>query len=333
MEYMKEADWALPPGTLLKKRYRVGSVLGQGKSGVTYESFDMITQCAVVVKEFFPSALCVRESGFLALSPLDRESGRQFFLGSEAFLNQHSALTQAAGSQCVVTVHDAFFENGTSYAVMERLRGVTLSEFMTRIKRQLRPAEVVMLLTALSDALLVVHSLNMAHGSIAPENIFICASGAIKLIDFGAARETLRLRRVLDDEIAKTDIRAIARMCITLLTGRRDSFLKNLQSDKIPSELSGMLERMLTPDEKQRFESVFDLMHAITCVDIRPEQLVIPMPQKQEEVPSVEPMTFTQMPKAPVRESTRKRARLILLVGGVLLVLVLILIVVLLARI
>jgi len=200
MAYHRDEGAPLPSGCLLRKRYRIGPVLGRGENGVTYEAVDTLSGGTVAIKEFFPKRLCVRAEGTSTLSPRDRESGTQFFLGSEAFLSQHDALTQAAGSASVVSVYEAFFENGTSYAVMERLRGITLLEYTARIKRRLRPGEAVTLLTALSGALLVVHSLNMLHGSIAPENVFISEGGAVKLIDFGAARETLKLHRAVDNE-------------------------------------------------------------------------------------------------------------------------------------
>ncbi|MDO4571919.1 MAG: serine/threonine protein kinase, partial [Clostridia bacterium] len=115
MAYSREESAALPAGSLLKKRYRSGRVLGRGGAGITYEAFDTAARRAVALKEFCPAGLCLRDAETNALSPLDRESGTQFFMGSEAFLSQHRALMDAAGSQNVVTVLDAFFENGTSY--------------------------------------------------------------------------------------------------------------------------------------------------------------------------------------------------------------------------
>ena len=331
MAYQRDEGAPLAAGSLLRKRYRIESVLGRGENGVTYEATDTLSGGAVAIKEFFPERLCVRAEGTSTLSPRNRESGTQFFLGSEAFLSQHDALTQAAGSESVVSVYEVFFENGTSYAVMERLRGVTLKEYAARIKRRLRPGEAATLLTALSGALLVVHSLNMLHGSIAPENVFISEDGAVKLIDFGAARETLKLHRAVDNEQVQADIRALGRMVCTLLTGRPAPADPTPLYAVMPSTLASVLDRMLSSDDKRRFESVFALLHATNCMDIAPETLAIPAPRQPERAP-VRREAAPDMPIPAVSMKTRKRARLMLLVGGVIFALLLILIITLAAR-
>ncbi len=325
-----EKHWALPQGSMLRNRYRIGEALGSGDCGITYEAFDMQTRRDVTVKEFFPARLCLRAEDSNTLSPLDRESGTQFFLGSEAFLSQHRALIQAAGSRSIVSVGDAFFENGTSYAVMERLEGVTLSEYMVRVRRRLSAGEAVTLLSELSGALLVVHSLSMLHGDIAPENVFVCTSGAIKLIDFGAAREALRQQRVMDGEQVQTDIRALGRMVCTLITGRPAPSDPSPLYAQMPSPLASVLERMLTSDDKLRFESVFALMHALNCLDISPEPLIIPAPPR-EEATAIRREETKDKPR-PAISRMHKRARLILITGGLLLLLIIILIIVLVAR-
>lgn len=331
MVYQRDEGAPLAAGSLLRKRYRIESVLGRGENGVTYAAADTLSGGAVAIKEFFPERLCMRAEGTSTLSPRNRESGTQFFLGSEAFLSQHDALTQAAGSASVVSVYEVFFENGTSYAVMERLRGVTLSEYAARVKRRLRPGEAVTLLMALSGALLVVHSLNMLHGSIVPENVFITEDDAVKLIDFGAARETLKLHRAVDNEQVQTDIRALGRMVCTLLTGRPAPADPAPLYAQMPSALASVLERMLTNDGKLRFESVFALMHALNCMDISPQPLAIPAPRPAASAPLTYEV-YADMP-APARNmKARKRARLMLLVGGVILALLLILIITLATR-
>lgn len=326
MENREEQQRALPQGSLLKRRYRIESVLGTGASGVTYEAFDTLARRPVAVKEFFPARLCARAADTDTLSPLDRESGTQFFLSSEAFLSQHGALTQAAGSRSVVTVYDAFFENGTSYAVMELLMGVTLAAYMQRVRRRLSAGEAVTLLTELSNALLVVHSLSMLHGDIAPENVFISSDGAVKLFDFGAARETLRQHRAADNTQVTADIRALGRMVCTLLTGRPAPSDPSPLYAFLPTSLASVLERMLTADDSLRFDSVFALLHAVNCLDIPPAPFVIPAPRREETATPVRRDAPADKPR-PARSRTRKRARLILVVGGLLLALFIVLII------
>lgn len=337
MELQRQAADTLPQNSMLRRRYRVVRTIGRGEYGATYEAFDVETRRSVALKEYFPARLSRRAEDSLTITPLNRECGTQFFLGSEAFLAQHSALVQAAGSRNVVTVYDAFFENGTSYAVMEKLTGMTLGACMALSRRRIGEGQAVFILQSLSEALLVVHSLSMLHGSIAPENVFVCADGTLKLIDFGAARETLRQpRKAADVPHMQSDIRALGGMVYTLMTG------KNAPSEPAPlyaqmqPALADVLSRMLTNDAQSRFESVFDLMHTLNCIEIAPEPIRIPSrTQERPERERGEAGDGDARRKAgevAARNMSGKRTRLLLIVGGVLLTLLIILIAVLAAR-
>ena len=52
----------LPVGTVLRDRYQIGAVLGQGGFGITYLAWDMLMEQAVAVKEFFPGGVVFRRS-------------------------------------------------------------------------------------------------------------------------------------------------------------------------------------------------------------------------------------------------------------------------------
>jgi len=51
----------LPVGTLLRGRYQLGQVLGQGGFGITYLALDTLMKTTVAVKEFFPSGTVFRD--------------------------------------------------------------------------------------------------------------------------------------------------------------------------------------------------------------------------------------------------------------------------------
>lgn len=258
----------LPEGALLHRRYVIDGVLGRGTYGITYFGHDEKTGTPIALKEYFPYALAERMGGSYTLTPKNKACGALFFLGSEMFYRQHLALTDAKGSENLVTVYTAFFENGTSYAVMERLEGVTLERYLQLRRRKLFPDEAMFVAASLADALLVVHSLNSLHYDINARSIFLCASGAVKLIDFGAAKAGLRARHEVDDTEPWMDLSSIAKTLYEAMTGHAP-FGESLQPHaSIPPQLFALLWQMTDASGYRRIASVFDYRHALACVEI-----------------------------------------------------------------
>ena len=52
----------IPPGTLIRDRYLLGRVLGEGGFGITYLGLDTNLERRVAVKEYFPTIFVKRES-------------------------------------------------------------------------------------------------------------------------------------------------------------------------------------------------------------------------------------------------------------------------------
>ena len=62
----------LEPGTILKNRYFVGKMLGDGSFGITYLGFDSKLQVKIAIKEYFPRNLVVRSSFYNKIIRLTR---------------------------------------------------------------------------------------------------------------------------------------------------------------------------------------------------------------------------------------------------------------------
>ncbi|MBA4348149.1 MAG: hypothetical protein C0413_04795 [Clostridiales bacterium] len=258
----------LPVGTTLHRRYTIDGVLGRGTYGITYFGHDEKTGTRITLKEYFPYALAHRAEQGLALTPKNKACGALFFLGSEMFYRQHLALTDAKGSENLVTVYTAFFENGTSYAVMERLTGVTLERFLHLRRRKLYPDEAMYIAASLADALLVVHSLNSLHYDINARSIFLCTDGTVKLIDFGAAKAGLRARQEVDDTEPWMDIAAIGKTLYESMTGLA-VFGDGIQPHaNIPPQFFEFLWQASGGGGYRRISNVFEYRHALACVEI-----------------------------------------------------------------
>ena len=72
---------------------------------------------------------------------------------------------------------------------MEYLDGVTLNEFLK--ENEMDTQSSLEVISHVCAALKDVHKAGIVHRDVSPDNIFICTNGAVKLIDFGAARFSL----------------------------------------------------------------------------------------------------------------------------------------------
>ena len=183
----EEDQYHLPLRTVLKGRYIIGKPLGHGGFGVTYVAWDSLLEKKVAIKEYLPSDFATRAVGNATVKVYNRDSAEKFKKGMESFLNESRRLAKFNTVPGVVSLFACFAENSTAYIVMEYLDGRTLKEIVEE-KGKLPYDEAVYIMIQVLNALEVVHQAGIAHRDIAPDNVFICKDGRIKLIDFGAAR-------------------------------------------------------------------------------------------------------------------------------------------------
>ena len=178
---------SLPHGSILKERYIVGRVLGQGGFGITYAALDFATKKLVAIKEYLPEVLAGRDStGSVRTHSAQRSE--DFDQGKLGFLDEANTLVDFKENSHIVNIHDFFEENGTAYFVMEFVRGMSLKKYVKSMGGRLGEEEANRILLPIMNALCEVHAKGIIHRDIAPDNIIVTAQGSAKLIDFGAAR-------------------------------------------------------------------------------------------------------------------------------------------------
>ena len=152
----------LSPGTILDGRYEIRRVIGKGGFGVTYEAVNRIGGQRVAIKE--------RMDGDMAY-----------------FLREARALRDFAGEGAVVTVLDYLEEDGAAFLVMEYLDGVTLREYIEK-DGPVTMERAVRLFVPVMEALQHMHAAGVIHRDVSPDNLMVMPDGALKLMDFGAAK-------------------------------------------------------------------------------------------------------------------------------------------------
>ena len=180
----------LPIGSKLSNgRYSIGSVLGEGGFGITYQGADTRLKRPVAIKELFPDG-SLREGkegrGTALLAPPRSLGSAGFAEAKSRFIEEAETLARF-NHDSIVRVLDVFEGNGTAYLVMEFLRGNTLSYWIGE-RGQLPAAAVQNILEKIADGLTLVHSSGLLHRDIKPDNILLTKDKRAVLIDFGSAR-------------------------------------------------------------------------------------------------------------------------------------------------
>jgi formylglycine-generating enzyme required for sulfatase activity/tRNA A-37 threonylcarbamoyl transferase component Bud32 len=161
-------------GQLLRNRYRVLRLLGEGGFSRTYATEDVDRLNApCVIKQFFPQVQ----------GTLQRNKAAAFFK-EEAF-----RLYELGENHTQIPRLLAYFEQGSSlYLVQEFIAGKTLLQEVQA--RYFTEAEIYQLLMDLLPVLQFIHAANVIHRDIKPENIIRRETdGKPVLIDFGGAKQ------------------------------------------------------------------------------------------------------------------------------------------------
>lgn len=180
----------LAPGTMLAGRYIIGRALGSGGFGITYIAWDCQNRKSAAIKEYIPGVFAYRVPGQNNVACYNQESAEKFKAGIAKTIEESNCLARFNSVDGVVDVYNCIEENDTVYIIMEYLEGKTLKEILLE-RGQFTFSEALDTLVPILEALSKIHETGVIHRDISPDNIFICNSGKVKLIDFGAARAAI----------------------------------------------------------------------------------------------------------------------------------------------
>ena len=179
----------LPVGTMLKERYLIGRVLGEGGFGVTYIGRDLNLDSKVAIKEYFPKDKASRNTSTLRIESHSGDGDNsEFEHGKERFRKEARSIAQLEKDKVAVGVRDFIEENNTAYIVMEFIEGTTLSKLTELRGGRMQPDELFRLIEPLFDALGGFHEHGLVHRDISPDNIML-EKGKVRLLDFGCAKD------------------------------------------------------------------------------------------------------------------------------------------------
>ena len=285
---------ALPCGSVLQGRYKIGKVLGKGGFGITYLSYDVKLERKIVIKEYYPDGIVSRDADATSLSVTLNKDTDSFKKGADKFYNEARIIAKFNGEPGIISIYDLFYENFTAYYTMEFLQGVSLKEYIK--KHGVLSAKMAFtMLKTISPSLLAVHNENILHKDISPDNTIVCDSGKIKLIDFGAAHHLaekgesglsvivkpgftpLEQYQQTGTQGAWSDIYSLGMTLYFGMTGNippepmsrmedDSNFEKNLAS--IPQSFADVIKKMTQIKADNRYKNIDELIAALDNINI-----------------------------------------------------------------
>jgi len=183
---MEDVVDELAPGTkLLRGQYTIVRYLNSGGFGITYLAKDSLDR-NVVIKECFPSSFCRRSKTVVAAR--SRAHTAELRSVVQLFVREARNLAKIVHPN-IVAVHQVFEDNFTAYMAIDFIDGLDLQEVIEGKGKMPTAKEIVTITEKLLVAIGFIHSNDMLHRDISPDNVLIDKTGEPILIDFGAARD------------------------------------------------------------------------------------------------------------------------------------------------
>ncbi|MEK6806352.1 MAG: serine/threonine-protein kinase [Pseudomonadota bacterium] len=272
----KKASFPDAPPVKIGK-YEVRGEIGRGSCGVVYKGFDPFVQRDVAIK------VALHDPKHIS-STMTNSGRTSFFVEARAAgMLQHPH---------IVSLYDAAVEGAVSYIVMEYINGETLLPLCRKKGPRAPLDQVVDIVFKCAKALDYSHSKGVMHRDIKPSNIMITQDGVPKIMDFSIAEINaqpggsggifgsplyMSPEQVRAEVIGpQADLYSLGAVLFHLLTGEPPFTGADIQAvfeqikknpaprveDKradVPKPLCDIVEKLLTKDPAQRFQTGGDL--------------------------------------------------------------------------
>ncbi|WP_413167252.1 protein kinase domain-containing protein [Capilliphycus salinus ALCB114379] len=276
---------------LLAERYRALEIIGQGGFGRTFKAIDEFkpSKPFCVIKQFFPQA-----------------QGTETVEKAKLLFEQEAVRLDELGKHPQIPELYAYFtQDNRQYLVQEYIQGKNLQQELEE-SEIFNETQILQLLKKLLPVLYFVHKNQVIHRDVKPENLIRRASdNQLFLVDFGAAKFATRTalavtgttigsagyvapEQALGKANFSSDIYSLGVTCIHLLTQIEPFQLYDVSEGEwvwrdyltapINQKLGVVLDKMLQQAMKKRYQSVGELVNAISSQAAPSKTVLIPPP-------------------------------------------------------
>ena len=181
----------LPFGTELAGRYVTGTGLETNGESTRYIAFDKQTGDVVIVSEFLPIGLFSRDEGQTELK-VNYDDRLAFNKLRDEFISYFRIISELKDLSALTNIVDVFEENNTAYAIEEKDDLIPFEEYIERSNGHLDWDIARPLFMPVISALEALHKRGVGHYAVAPKNLFITASGKIRMAGYATENERKR---------------------------------------------------------------------------------------------------------------------------------------------
>lgn len=176
---------ALPVKFVLENRYVIGKALSVNGEGIVYIAWDIATDSAVKIKEYFPVGIAMRNPDTSVSITADKK-----YVFNEGLLEflEINRIIMSKELPSLQEIEDVFELNGTAYTVYHNIQGITLSDFLERNGGILRWEQARALLLPLIDTIKAMNDIGIIHKGISPNTIIVGRDGKLRITEYSINR-------------------------------------------------------------------------------------------------------------------------------------------------
>lgn len=276
------------PSNLLRDRYRLLNLLGEGGFGRTFLAIDELqSPLLCVVKQLLPNHSIYRQK-------------IQILFQQEA-----QRLAQLEDHPQIPKLLDSFEQDGESFIVQEWIDGWTLQQEVAG-SIPFHEIEVRKVLQEMLPVLQYLHDRQIVHRDIKPDNIIRRkCDRQLVLVDFGAAKQLINIRpiytgtmigsveyaapeQIKGQAVFASDLYSLGVTCLYLLTQTSPFDLYDIVendwkwqaylSQPISPDLKAILHKLLQPSVRRRYQSATEVLTDLNVSSVNERQVEKPTP-------------------------------------------------------